>query len=117
MESTINFANSGAKLVSELVNEKGKIFSLIKEGYEFEDEVLYAANIKRSIRDVKFDNVVMDKNGEKDVALKKDTASARQIISEMNSNAKCMDEVKTDGFDSYNNEIDFMSFDYGDDEE
>ena len=49
------FAN---KTVEEVTKIKGAIFSMIKEGYEFDDEVLKAARIRKIIRDEKIDFVV-----------------------------------------------------------
>ena len=49
-----SFAN---KTVEEVTKIKGAIFSMIKEGYEFDDEVLKAARIRKIIRDEKIDFV------------------------------------------------------------
>ena len=115
MESTIKIGTEGEKKVSELVNEKGRIFSLIKEGYEFDEEVLSAANITHIIRDVHFENVVFEKNTEKAEKLKKDSVSAKQIISELNSINKSFGDFKDDCNDNYENQIDNITF--GDNEE
>lgn len=110
MESTIKIGTNGEKKVSELVNEKGRIFSLIKEGYAFDDEVLNAANITHIIRDVHFENVVFEKNTEKNENLKKDSVSAKQIISELNSINKDFSDFKDEYVDNYENQIDSVKF-------
>ena len=110
MESTIKIGTKDEKKVSDLVNEKGRIFSMIKEGYVFSDEVLNAANITNIIRDVQIKNIITDKSSEKVEKLRKDTVSAKQIISELNGFNKCSDEFKDDSGDNYENQIDNITF-------
>ncbi len=85
MKNSIKSAKYGNKEISELVNVKGAIFSMIKDGYEFDDEVLEAAHIQKTISNVKcycrVGGECKDNNG----VLKKETQSIRQIISEMNT--------------------------------
>lgn len=114
MGSAIKIGTKGEKKVSELVNEKGCIFSLIKEGYMFDDEVLNAANITHIIRDVHFENVVFEKNTEKNENLKKDSVSAKQIISELNSINKGFGDFKDEYGDNYENQIDSIKFEDND---
>lgn len=110
MESTIKIGTDTEKKVSELVNETGYIMSLIKEGYNFDDDVLNAAHITRTIRNVRFDHFVTDKPAEQMPKLRKDSVSAKQIISELNSINKASDDFKDNGGDDYENQIDNYKF-------
>lgn len=47
MNYTFKKGKYANKTVGELTEIKGTIFSMIKEGYEFEDDVLAAAHIKK----------------------------------------------------------------------
>lgn len=74
------------KRISDLVNEKGVIFSLIKEGYDFDDEVLSQAHIRRTIRDEHFEIRVRDTDSIcENTKLKKDNVSVKKILSEINT--------------------------------
>lgn len=110
MESTIKIGTNSEKKVSELVNETGYIMSLIKEGYIFDDEVLSAAHITRTIRNVRFEHIVTDKSAEQMPKLRKDSVSAKQIISELNSISKSSEDFKDNGGDDYENQIDNYKF-------
>lgn len=113
MESTIKNKRGTEKKVFDLVKEKGKILSLIKEGYDFEDEVLSAAHIKRNIRDVKVSYVVGNKDNDELKPLQKDTTSARQIIYELNTinnDSNAVEKGNEDAFSNYNNQIDTINF-------
>lgn len=112
MESTIKIGTKDEKKVSDLVKEKGRIFAMIKDGYIFDDDVLNAANITHVIRDVQIKNIITDKSSEKNEKLRKDTVSAKQIISELNGFNKCSDEFKDDSCDNYENQIDNITFEY-----
>ena len=77
------FAN---KTVEEVTKIKGAIFSMIKEGYEFDDEVLKAARIRKIIRDEKIDFVVnTNKDNNRSNPLPKETTSLKQILAELNT--------------------------------
>lgn len=77
------FAN---KTVEEVTKIKGAIFSMIKDGYEFDDEVLKAARIRKIIRDEKIDFVVnTNKDNNRSNPLPKDTASLNQILAELHT--------------------------------
>lgn len=117
MESTIKNGKNSEISVSELVSIKGKIFSLIKEGYEFDDEVLAAAHISKHIRDEKvycrIGNLHMTNNSH----LPKDTATTKQIISELNTINNLPSNNYNDEASSYcdNNDNTEEEFnDYGD---
>ena len=77
------FAN---KTVEEVTKIKGAIFSMIKEGYEFDDEVLKAARIRKIIRDEQIDFVVnTNKDNNRSNPLPKETTSLKQILAELNT--------------------------------
>ena len=77
------FAN---KTVEEVTKLKGAIFSMIKEGYEFDDEVLKAARIRKIIRDEKIDFVVnTNKDNNRPNPLPKETTSLKQILAELST--------------------------------
>lgn len=114
----INVGKSKDIPVVDLIKEKGKIFSMIKEGYVFDDEVLSAAHVTKVIRDERVYSTVKDKGVERIKKLPKDTVSIKQIISELNTITKNQKENNEDKFAYYNNQIDDTSLDnyYGDDE-
>lgn len=112
MESTLKRGKYADKSVSELVNIPEQIFSMIKEGYYFDDEVLSAAHIKKTIRDEKIYNRVFpnfDSQFMKPLSV--DTASVKQIISEMNNttNNENVSE-STETFTDYENDIDNINY-------
>lgn len=115
LESVIKHGKEGETSISEMVNVKGKIFSLIKEGYEFDDEVLEAAHITKIIRNEHTYCMVRDFNGEKSKPLPKDSVSIKQIISELNTISKSPEKINDDDYSSFNNEIDTINFDNKDD--
>lgn len=77
------FAN---KTVEEVTKIKGAIFSMIKDGYEFDDEVLKVARIRKIIKDEKIDFVVnTNKDNNRSNPLPKETTSLKQILAELNT--------------------------------
>lgn len=111
MESTIKNGKNSDMKVSDLVNIKGKIFSLIKEGYYFDDEVLKAAHINRIIREKKTYSCVRDVMPTDETKLPKETASIKQILFDINTITKTRESGGDEEFSSYNNQIDNTSFD------
>lgn len=86
MKSTVNSGKYGKKVVADLVNTKGVIISLIKEGYEFDDEVLNAAHITRQVSNVnEYYSVTKDKTCDHLKPLRKETTPIKQILSEINT--------------------------------
>ena len=86
MGDTIKNGAFANKTVEEVTKIKGAIFSMIKDGYEFDDEVLKAARIRKIIRDEKIDFVVNTNKGNKRFnPLPKDTASLNQILAELHT--------------------------------
>lgn len=86
LKDTIKGGKYNNYVVEDLVNVKGAIFSLIKEGYMFDDEVLELSHINRIIRGSHGECVIRDKvNTEPQKSLGKDTASIKQILAEINT--------------------------------
>ena len=107
LESVIKKGKYAKKSVADLVKEKGVIFSMIKEGYEFDDEVLEKARIKKIISNVRTCCCVGGTDYSKitNSNLPKDTASIKQILSELNT----LDNIGGDNDEEsrdYDNEID-----------
>ena len=99
------FAN---KTVEEVTKIKGAIFSMIKDGYEFDDEVLKAARIRKIIRDEKIDFVVnTNKDNNRSNPLPKEAASLKQILAELNT----LDNFSTvkDNNNNYGEDIEDIS--------
>lgn len=119
MDSTIKYGRNPKKAIKDLVNIKGKIFSLIKDGYEFADDVLEAAHITKTVQNTEFlCSVRKNINNDKNSCLKKDTRSTRQIISDLSAvNRVCNDSDEDNRIptSSYTNQIDEMTFDKSDD--
>lgn len=70
------------KKISELVSNKKIIFEMLKDGYIFDEEVLIKAGIKKTVRDVKTTNEVVQH--EKDTKVyPKETASISKIIRDL----------------------------------
>ena len=86
MNDTIKNGKYIDKTVEEVTKIRGAIFSMIKDGYEFDDEVLKTAHISRTIRDERIDFVVSphkDDNSSKPLPV--ETASMKQILAEINT--------------------------------
>lgn len=83
MDDVVTFGRSNRK-ISDLVKEKGAIMSLIKSGYDFEDDVLKEAHIKRIIRESNTELTIVDH--EKDTKIyKKDTDNLKSILKSINT--------------------------------
>lgn len=83
-ESIVEIGKYKGKKISELMKDKKKIFSLIKEGFNLDDSVLVESGIKKVIHSVSGSCVVVEHNNEElKVKLKKDTIDAKTLISEM----------------------------------
>lgn len=86
MGDTIKNGAFANKTVEEVTKIKGAIFSMIKDGYEFDDEVLKIAHISKTIRDERIDFVVNTNKGNKrSNPLPKETTSLKQILAELNT--------------------------------
>ena len=70
------------KKISDLVSNKKTIFELLRNGYNFNDEVLLKAGIKKTIRDIKTTTEVV--HHEKDAKVyPKETASVSKILKDL----------------------------------
>ena len=99
MNDTIKNGHYADKTVAEIAKISGAIFSMIKDGYEFDDEVLAAAHINRTTRDERVDFVVnLHKDSKCYKPLPVETASMKQILAEMNT----LDNIGTNNENSNN---------------
>ena len=85
MKDVIDAGRGKEYEVSELTGVSGEIFRLIKKGYQFDDEVLKAAHISKSIRDVRVENVIVEHEAEKGRTYVKEKESVRNIIRQLNT--------------------------------
>ena len=86
MNDTIKNGKYIDKTVEEVTKIRGAIFSMIKDGYEFDDEVLKTAHISKTIRDERVDFVVNPHNDDNySKPLPVETASMKQILAEINT--------------------------------
>ena len=88
----INFGKGKKIAVSEIVEKKGEIFKLIKEGYEFDDEVLEKAHIKKTIRDVKTITEFVTNKKIDNKSYPKETENIKTILKSINT----LEEVSKD---------------------
>lgn len=122
LDSTFKKGKYANKSVADLVGIKGQIFSMIKEGYVFDDEVLEAAHITKTIRDKKVYCSVGCFEHPKDTrVLPVETASMKQILSELNTLEAVGDDVddrddSSNGND-YENDIDSITIDNFEDQD
>ena len=74
--------HKGKTVKEVLENGKKEIFSLIKQGFSFDDEVLSLAGIKKNVRDVTIKHVFIEH--EKDNKIyEKETTSLSKILKEI----------------------------------
>ena len=83
INSVIAKGEHKGKTVNDVLSiGKKEIFSLIKEGFSFDDNVLLMAGIKKNVRDVKVSNIFVEH--EKDTkSYEKDTVSLSKILKEI----------------------------------
>lgn len=116
LNDKINISKNRKVFVSELVGIQGEIFKYIKKGFDFDDEVLEKAGIKKSIRDEKVVTVLVEHEKIKEKVLPKDTESLKNILKSLNTldNQPIDDfdnnETQKNGEDSYEN-INYGSYD------
>ena len=83
LDSIVNYSNYKNKTVADIIDKnKSVIMKMIRNGYTFDDEVLLKTNIKRSIRDVKYQNEIVkhDVDSKKYV---KDSAPLSVVLKEI----------------------------------
>ena len=94
MDDVVNVGKNNKITVSELVPVKGEIFNLIKKGFEFDDEVLEKAHIKKIVRDEKINNIIVEHTPEKKKTYNKETESLKNILKSLNT----IDQQNADTF-------------------
>ena len=106
MRDTIENGKYANKTVEEITKISGAIFSMIKDGYEFDDEVLVTAHISKTIRDERTEfvvNIHKDENSSKPLPV--ETASVKQILAELhtidniNNYKEKLEDISTNSFD------------------
>ena len=85
LSDTIKLDKKNKVAVSELVEQNGEIFKLIKNGLRFDDEVLEKAHIKKTIRDVRGYCGIYSSEKEKKINLPKDTKNVKSILKSINT--------------------------------
>lgn len=108
MRDTIENGKYANKTVEEITKISGAIFSMIKDGYEFDDEVLAAAHISKTIRDERTDfvvNIHKDDNSSKPLPV--ETASVKQILAELHT----LDNIAAinENSDNYSEKLEVIS--------
>lgn len=81
-ESIIPYGKNKGKHVKDIISDKKEIFSMLKSGFYFSDEVLKLAHIRKVIRDVKYANEVVEHKKDTKIYIK-DTDSLSKIIREL----------------------------------
>lgn len=99
MDDVVNVGKNNKITVSELVPVKGEIFNLIKKGFEFDDEVLEKAHIKKIVRDEKINNIIVEHTHEKNKTYNKESESLKNILKSLNT----IDKQNEDTFLSEDN--------------
>lgn len=86
LNDTIKIGKNKKILISDIVSIKGEIFKYIKKGFWFDDEVLEKAGIKRNVRDVKTECILVDKDKQPKVKIyPKETENLRSILKTINT--------------------------------
>lgn len=86
LNDTIKIGKNKKILISDIVGIKGEIFKYIKKGFWFDDEVLEKAGIKRNVRDVKTECILVDKDKQPKVKIyPKETENLRSILKTINT--------------------------------
>jgi len=85
MKDSISVGKHKKKPISEIVNIKGEIFKYIKEGYQFDDEVLEMAHINKTKRDEKVMIEFVNHKKKKEKEYPKETESVKSILKTINT--------------------------------
>ena len=94
LTDSIKFDKNNKKLVSDLVGIKGEIFKLIKEGYQFDDEVLEKARIKKTIRNERVITGFVNTQKKENKVYAKDTESVKNILKSLNTLENPSNEIE-----------------------
>ena len=101
INDTINLGKKQKVAVSDLVKKKEEIFKLIKNGYQFDDEVLKEAHIIKIKRDEKITNSFANHDSEVKVHLEKDSESLKSILKSLNT----LDNQTEETYNTENNSV------------
>lgn len=82
LDNIIEDGKYKGKKVSELALNKKVIFELLKNGYNFDDEVLLQAGIKKTVRDIRTRTEVVEHKKDTKV-YPKETASVAKIVKDL----------------------------------
>jgi hypothetical protein len=82
INSIIDDGKFKGKKVSEVIKDKKKVFSLIKDGFQLSDDVLAKAGIKKNIYNVKVTTQIVEHEKDNRV-YPKETMSVSKIIKEL----------------------------------
>ena len=92
LDSTIETTGRyNGKTVREILEKnRGDIMKLIKKGFRFDEEVLAAAHIKKTERERRSYNVIVD-HDKNNKTYEKDTASMKEILKQINTIDRIID--------------------------
>ena len=76
--------DKGRKVSDIIATDKKRIFALLREGKQFDDEVLAAAGIKKTVRDTKVTQVICE-HAKDNKVYQKDTMRVDRIIGELST--------------------------------
>lgn len=85
LKDSINLGKGKKIPVSEIVNKKGEIFNYIKNGYQFDDEVLEKAHIVKKISNERIISDCVEYKKVDKKALPKETESVKNILKSINT--------------------------------
>ena len=101
MEDSINLGKGKKIAVTDLLKVKGGVFEYIKNGYQFDDEVLEKAHIKKTIRNQRVTGEFATPRITKTKTYEKDTESLKNILKSINT----LENPKTNNNDDEDDNI------------
>lgn len=105
LNDTINIGKNKNVLISDLVHIKGEIFKYIKKGFDFDDEVLEKAGIKKTVRDFKTETVLVEHIKPKHIKVyPKETESLKNVLKSLHTLEYMEDDDNTEDFSNNNEE-------------
>ena len=94
------------KTVRQIVeNNRNEIMRLIKKGYNFGNDVLEAAHIKKSESAHVISNVICEHEKKSGKVYEKDTATMKEILHDINTIDRMIDDFKEGESENENEEI------------
>ncbi|MCD8206827.1 MAG: hypothetical protein LUD72_02710 [Bacteroidales bacterium] len=82
LDDSVSSGRGRGQKVVDIVDDKQKMFKLIRDGKWFDDEVLERAGITKTVRDVKVWSQIAEHAEDKSV-YQKDSGSIREILNEL----------------------------------